>query len=300
MTIKATIIQDSWANGVRIVTFELEYQRFIHAELMTHRLFSRNAASSRAVPIEKMLAHILESPAEPVHWGANQAGMSAKAELSGQALSDVKAWWSAAKDSAVEWSRILSEKGLHKQIANRVTEPFQIMKTIVTTTELDNWFALREHEDAQPEIHALATAMREAMEASEPMALLPEEWHVPYVTRKPDSHIMHYLDANGSELTLQEAIMISGSCCAQVSYRKSDDTLEKAKLVYQRLVGSVPRHSSPFEHQARPMECSTIDWADAGWKSWDDGVTHVDSQGSFWSGNFRGWVQNRQLIDQEG
>lgn len=300
MTIKATIIQDSSSRGNRITTVELEYPRFIHAELLTHRLFSRNAASSRAVPIEKMLEHISSTPAEPVHWGINQAGMSAKEQLTGQALINAKAWWYSAKDSAVEWARIMSKGGGHKQWINRVTEPFQTMKTIVTATEYGNWFDLRDHEDAQPEIHALATATRIAMKNSVPVQLLPGEWHTPYVDRKEGPEMLHYFDTTGVEISLEDAIMISASSCAQVSYRKTDGSLEKAKLVYDRLVGATPRHSSPFEHQASPVQNNVINWdvtnGDA-WLDWEKGVTHVDSEGTFWSGNFKGWIQNRQLID---
>ena len=61
----------------RITTLELEYPRFIHAELMTHRVFSRNSSSSRAIPIQTMINHIKATTAIPIHWGKNQSGMQA-------------------------------------------------------------------------------------------------------------------------------------------------------------------------------------------------------------------------------
>lgn len=296
MTIKATVIQDSTHMGKRITTFELEYPRFIHAELMTHRQFSRNAASSRAIPIEKMISHVVENPAAPIHWGANQPGMQAKQELGELAKFNAKTIWQLAVDSAISWAKELSSTGAHKQIANRITEPFQTMKTIVTATEWDNWFWLREHPDAQPEIHELARCMREAMESSTPLTLNPGEWHVPYVERhRWDTVGPVYYAISGVQVTLEEAQMISASCCAQVSYRKTDDSLEKARMVYSRLVDSEPVHASPVEHQATPMDSPRTYLGDSH-EAWETGVTHLDRKGHFWSGNFKGWIQFRQLV----
>lgn len=293
--IKATVIQDSISMGKRITTFELEYPRFIHAELLTHRHFSRNAASSRAIPIEKMISHVMENPAAPIHWGANQAGMQAKEELLELAKFNAKIVWRLAVDSAVSGAKEMSSVGVHKQIANRITEPFQVMKTIVTATEWDNWFWLREHPDAQPEIHELARCMREAMEKSIPLEIGPGEWHVPYVDRGFDvDELTLFYSTGGNKLTLKEAQMISASCCAQVSYRKTDDSLDKAKMVFSRLIDSEPVHASPVEHQATPMTNSATHLGDFG--SWEPGVTHMDRKGHFWSGNFQGWIQFRQLI----
>lgn len=293
--IKATIVQDSISHGVRIITYELEYHRYIHAELMTHRMFSRNAASSRAVPVKAMLQHIKDNPAVPTYWGANQAGMSAKEELKGQSLAEVKYMWFEAMQQVIDISEQMSEKGLHKQIANRPTEWAQIMKTVVTMTEDANWFWLRDHKDAQPEIAALAKAMQQAKDLSTPLQLRAGDLHVPYVQRFQDQVGQVYYSTDNFKTTLdkQTALIISASCCAQVSYRKSDDSLEKAKMVYDRLIESEPVHASPIEHQATPMIEAHID---ASKGPWQEGITHVDRRGQFWSGNFRGWIQHRQLI----
>jgi len=293
--ISAKITQDSIANNVRIITYELDYHRYIHAELMTHRLFSRNAASSRAVPVRVMLEHITNNPAIPTYWGANQAGMSSKEELTGKFLEDAKFAWEKAIHQSVANSLELSDCGLHKQLANRPTEWAQIMKTVVTMTEDANWFWLRDHKDAQPEIAALAKAMLEAKDASIPMQLRAGDLHVPYVQRRQDEsgQVSYSTDEFKTTLDKQTALTISASCCAQVSYRKSDDSLEKAKMVYDRLILSEPVHASPIEHQATPMEKAHID-ATSG--QWQEGITHVDRKGQFWSGNFRGWIQQRQLI----
>ena len=291
--ISAKIIQDSVTlKGDRITTFELEYPRFIHSELMTHRQFSRNAASSRAVPIERMIKHVHEHPAEPVHWGKNQPGMQAKVELEGEELALAKHGWRAACASACEWSAWLSSQGVHKQIANRVTEPFQTMKTVVTATEYHNWFWLRHHADAQPEIYELADKMHYAMWKSHPTTIYENEWHVPYVKREFDTNRslgITYMTDRGEVLTVSQARKVSASCCAQVSYRLQDDSVEKAEMIFDKLITSQPAHASPVEHQATPVVQSTN-------QDWPHGVTHQDREGYLWSGNFKHWSQYRKIL----
>jgi hypothetical protein len=290
MTIKATIIADSISpGGTRLTTFEFEYPRFIHAEVMTHRMLSKNAASSRAIPIEKMHEAIKTDPGMPIYWGKNQSGMQAKEELTGDDLVHAKEWWLMAQSDALEWSGDLAKLGLHKQIANRVTEPYQTMKTIISGTEWANFFWLRTHQDAQPEFQRLALSAKAAMDISAPLALKPGQWHLPYIKTELDSfgHITYSTDI---KLDLEDAKIISASCCAQVSYRKNDDSLDKAKAIYARLVGTDPVHASPVEHQASPMPKVV------GFTTWPKGITHRGRNGSLWSGNFKDWIQLRQLI----
>lgn len=290
--IKAKIIADSVSavNGQRITTFELEYPRFIHSELMTHRLFSRNAMSSRAVPIEKMLSYVRYGPAVPVHWGINQAGMQAKAELQGEEQKVVADLWQEAAQGAAYFASKLSSKGLHKQIVNRILEPFQLMKTVLTATEFDNFFWLRCHEDAQPEIKELAERMYEQLEWNKCLTIELDagDWHTPYYEAG------YWLQDD--ETPLEDALAISSSCCAQVSYRLLDDSIEKARKVYQRLVESTPVHASPFEHCASPMKYEKLNKNSLA-SGWEKGTTHMDKEYKFWSGNFKSWIQYRQLID---
>lgn len=308
--ISAKIIAISIApNGQMIVTWELEYQRFIHGEFMTHRLFSRNAASSRAIPVSTIIKQVEDNPAMPIHFGQNQSGMQAKQELSPVLKIGAKWAWKMAAKAAVKWANTMVKIGLHKQATNRILEPFQTMKTVMTATCMDNFFWLRNHEDAQPEIRELARLMWEELELMRPFAqkLSPGQWHTPYVYsgyHMDTNEFVYYIygdESNGEDyqifLTEQEALQVSSSCCAQVSYRKLDDTLEKAQMVYQRLVDSEPVHASPFEHQATPMENPEFFCGDCQQQpDWEDGVTHADRNGKFWSGNFVGWIQHRQLI----
>lgn len=297
--ITATIIQDSITKeGKRITTFELDYPRFIHAELMTHRMFSRNAASSRAIPVATMHEHILANPATPVVWQKNQAGMQSKEDLVGVPLEIAKEVWAHAVELAIGASQDLLDAGLHKQWANRPTEFAQMMKTIVTATEYVNWFYLRDHDDAQPEIHELARCKRQAMEQSVPEVLEYNEWHVPYVERRrtQETNKMYYVSGDRA-LTSKEALMVSASCCAQVSYRKLDDTLEKAEMIYNKLINSKPEHASPIEHQATPMAISRASSVmECAPYNWEEGITHMNDKCEYGSGNFYGWLQHRHLI----
>ena len=276
--ITAKIIADSVSmEGIRLTTFELEYPRFIHSEFMTHRVFSRNAASSRAIPVAKMHEMIETEPAMPVHWGKNQPGMQAHEELEGVIKQGAIDTWKEAAKESVRWAKVMADIGVHKQIVNRITEPFTNIKTVVTSTEWANFFNLRYHADAQPEIFELAKMMRHAIDVSIPTAMVAGDWHLPYDP--------------GTGFTLDQRKMISASCCAQVSYRKNDDTLEKAQSIYNRLIHSQPCHASPVEHQATPISL----WAKTG-RGWENGITHQDRHRQLWSNNFRGWVQNRAML----
>lgn len=290
--ITATIIKDSISEfGDRITTFELEYPRFIHGELMTHRMFSRNAMSSRAVPVSKMIEQVRTNPAMPIHWGKNQAGMQAKEEHSN--IGACQESWGVAAESVADVAEVWSEEGLHKQVVNRILEPFQMMKTIVTATEYGNFFNLRCHADAQPEIHELADLMLDCMNESEPVILKAGEWHTPYVDnfRASDGDAILEYHVNNIGVNLEEALKVSASCCAQVSYRLLDNSVEKAIMIYDKLIESKPIHASPFEHQAKVMQRPT-----RGSFDWDAGTTHEDRLGYRWSGNFKGWIQYRQLL----
>lgn len=297
--ITAKIIADSESDdGNRMTTMEIEYPRFILAELNTHRMLSKNSASSRAIPVRAMHKHIRENTAAPVSWGINQPGMKAREDLVGADLSWAKYTWSKARDSAIDYAQQLADLSIHKQITNRITEPWMLMKTVISGTEWANFFWLRNHPDAQPEIQVLASKMKHAMDESNPEYITYNEWHLPYVRSVRNRYgTLEYLDTENNLMSLVDARVVSASCCAQVSYRKSDDSLEKAQRVFAQLIESVPAHASPIEHQATPMPYEVMCAYEP--ETWVDGVTHVSANGDLWSGNLRGWVQFRKLIPTE-
>lgn len=312
--ISATIIAHSKSvvDGGEIITFELEYHRYIHGEFMTHRLFSRNAASSRAIPVAKMIDLVRTSPATPIHWGKNQAGMQAKEECNNKLnwykyedLTRTDAW-KTGMFNAMEVAEAFSEAGYHKQIVNRLLEPFQMIKVVVTATEWDNFFWLRFHDKAQPEIYELARCMLAAKKRSVPEVLNVGEWHTPYVSHLRTEDGIQYVvedsDEQGFYVSLDKALHVSASCCAQVSYRKTDNSLEKGEKVWQMLTTDDRLHGSPMEHQATPLcwESVVTVWGrafgDEDDKDLPDGITHLDRDGNLWSNNFKGWIQHRALI----
>ncbi len=308
--ISATIIAHSKSavDGKEIITYELEYHRYIHSESMTHRTFSRNAASSRAIPVSKMIDLVRTSPATPIHWGKNQAGMQADKEIENVKSSGIEKWWKdCAIQSCNEAHEMITNLGIHKQITNRLLEPFQMIKVVVTATEWDNFFWLRFHKAAQPEIQELARCMLVAKKRSVAEVLQIGEWHTPYVDHwRDDSGGLMYgvkVDKESKYYPIQwlnwvDALKVSSSCSAQVSYRKTDDSLEKADKVWQMLTTDERIHSSPTEHQATPIEAMNSFWG-MDLDAWDipKGVTHVDiKDGNLWSNNFCGWIQHRALI----
>ncbi|WIL78429.1 putative thymidylate synthase [Escherichia phage vB_EcoM_366V_SA_NWU] len=315
----AKIIADSISEkGKRITTFELEYPRIIHSELMTHRVFSRNAMSSRAVPVGKMLQQIVENPAMPVRFGVNKRGMEdggehdqkIRVEYTDMELTPEEFWKEAAKNAAWHAEKF-ALAGYHKQVCNRLVEPFQRMKTVVTSTEWNNFFHLRCWHDADPTIQMLANCMWDALMNSTPETLKPGQWHTPYVEHVYLDGEFNYAvrDTEGKLCILdtKEALSISASCCAQVSYRNIDSTFEKADSVAKKLIGGDRIHASPYEHQATPMDHDNamerlnyyLSSCEITQDScvWQEGVTHQDRDGKFWSANFCGWVQHRQLLN---
>ena len=299
--ISAKVIADSVClKGVRMTTMEIEYPRFILAELNTHRMLSKNSASSRAIPVKAMHEFIRANPATPVSWGKNQPGMKADEQVGSTVAEEAEQVWNQAKEDALHWADALAHKlAIHKQIANRITEPWMTMKTVISGTEWNNFFHLRNHADAQPEIKTLAEAMTVAYTTHLPVPLKPGQWHLPYITiaEYVPTGELQYLDSNFDPISLEEAKIISASCCAQVSYRKNDDSFDKAKKIYDQLIMSEPVHASPIEHQATPMDIDSMCRFEP--DTWQPGVTHVSANSDLWSGNLRGWIQYRKLIRNE-
>jgi len=300
MGFEAKVLADSVSPaGQRLTTLEATFPRFILAEFNTHRVFSRNSASSRAIPVAKQLRRLLDDPYVPIEFGSNKPGMQAGRPLTGAARDAAEAEWLRARDDAVrhvlglitspenvagfndlhecleaaqgslkeppaEWLNV------HKQVANRLLEPFMWHTVIVSSTTWENFFNLRCHPDAQPEIRLIATKMRDAVERSVPTRLEPDEWHLPLIG-----------EAEREEASSPEELAkISIGRCARVSYLTHAGTrdLSADVALYDRLLES--GHMSPMEHAARPMTPAELDRSE-------------------WSGNFQGWIPHRKLIPGE-
>jgi hypothetical protein len=277
--IEASISQHT---SQKLITFSLRYWRPIHTEVMTHRKFTRNASSSRAIPTAKLLEEVRTNPAGPVHWGKNQPGMQAHEEheglivhpRTGRLMGREEAWSTMASENA-DWAEAWAEAGYHKQIVNRIIEPYSRITVLVTSTDWDNWYSLRAHVDAQPEIQDLAYTMLKLVpdvpsrNVHEGKLEDARTWHLPFVSMQ--ERVSH---------SVPDLLAMSAARCARVSYLthdKQNPTLEQDDGLYRRLVESKPLHASPLEHQA-----------------------HCTSQNRA-SRNFDGgWLQHRALLESAG
>jgi thymidylate synthase ThyX len=302
-------------------TFEIEYPRLILAELNTHRMLSKNSASSRAIPYAKMLQQLT---ARPVRFGEANPGMQDKGTdhsgivlyaeesygLCDRRISEytAEAAWESAKEDALKWAKGFYEAGFHKQVYNRLVEPFQMMKTVISGTEWANFFWLRDHGAADPTIAELAGVMKVADECTEAETLQPGEWHLPYIdTFRDGTGTLVYGDFEGltfTRYTLEDAIKVSCARCAAVSFRNVDYGLEKSREVYERLVGDERKHASAFEHCGTPMKAAQHEtWIESNIptipETWEPGISHMTRDRKLWSGNLKGFVQYRKLIPGE-
>lgn len=276
--------------------------------LMYDPNISRNGRSSRAVPVPRMIQEVMDDPVVPIRWGKAQPGMQAYEEH--DALVPVP-WidfepeittrgvrrtivrhpmppeqaWLNARDKAVEVARAFHEAGYHKQVINRLLEPFMHIDTLVTATNWSNWFALRDHHAAEPHIEKLAQEMRSAIGAAKPKYLQHGEWHLPYADRPEDHEAVA-----GFADPLQTRIKLSVARCARISYAPfdGDASIEKELERYDLLVGSQPLHASPAEHQATPDLAIPV-----------NAKREVIYQKPHLSGNLKGWIQYRKTLPGE-
>lgn len=305
----AVVIADSISDqDVRITTFQLRYWRAIHAELMTHRVFSRNAGSSRARPSKAIIEQVAYDPWGPIIWGLNEPGMQANSVADIDVEMESLWSWRNAATRAANSATALLDLGLHKQIVNRVLEPFTYIDVVVTATDYANWFALRLDKDAQPEIQQLAQAMKDAMDASKPVFLKSGEWHLPYITTndyaEAQNHISYVISKDRPETLLDLLKKISAARCARTSYKAFDGkvaSIDDDLSLFDKLMSGNLKHASPTEHQATPD-------IKIGFRNIDPSTqTREDPYGlceSIWKNpklhaNFRGWIQFRKTIPNE-
>lgn len=305
MSIEAYIIADSvGVDAKRILTYELLYPLMIHAELMTHRVFSRNAASSRAIPTARMLAAISEDCAKPAEWRMNEPGMQGHTTANEVTVASAELIWHKAMSDAMRHAKALDALGLHKQHVNRVLAPFTHIRTVVTSTQWQNWDGLRNHEDADPTIAALARKMIAVREKSEPSLLLEGAWHLPYadgketmascldfVTSGENTLLLERLGISlhnaPDRIALEVAKRVSASRCARTSYKTHDGQLSTVAAdmkLFEKLVTATLLHASPLEHQVTPDNWLTRN------KRWMTPLSH---------GNLVGWQQFRKQFPFE-
>ena len=324
--VEVVLHSKSSVTGKELITFLVNHPRLVHSEELKHRQFSFSAASSRAIPFDKMLKQL---SGKPVSFGKNQSGMQAGEDhnelINGMYTPDE--WWDLAKLSAINFSRGFADAGYHKQVSGRLSEPFQMIRVLVSATETDNFYWLRDDKAADPTLAEQARCMREAHKLSTPQTLNPGEWHLPFVEYY--NEVIGEADDGNSilgpqqfyigdmlvgeeaqELTLDEAIKVSCARSAATSFRNENYGLEKSLQVYDRLVNGDKVHAGALEHCGTPMakrvenlgtHMSRKDWVNIpnDPKSWQDGISHMDKDRNLWSGNFQGFIQHRKLVPNE-
>jgi thymidylate synthase ThyX len=271
MRSSATILAHSISPaGVALATLEVVLPRIVLAEFNTHRVFSRNSASSRAIPIEKMMARVKDDPFIPRNWGANQKGMQPGDEIDELNKECAIAEWLKARDNALVSAGWLLKYGVHKQYTNRLLEPWMWHTIIVSSTEWSNFFALRCHPMAQQEIRTVAEMMRDAIAASTPTPLGYGEWHMPIT---PDIETLMMAEGVG----LEELKKISAGRCARVSYTTHHGKRDPEADIALCSDLTTNGHMSPLEHVATPSAFFPTTF----------------------TGNFKGWIQFRKYVPHE-
>ena len=288
----AKIIADSVSpRGSRVTTMEATLHRFVLSELNTHRVFSRNSASSRAIPVEKQLAAFTDDPWYPVEWPAEQRGMQGGNELEGEELADAKKLLEDIHDftanAVSEYLNAHPEKSnrLHKSLINRVYEWGQSHKVIITATDWDGFWEQRCSPLAQPEIRVVAEQMQAAYNGSTPTPLDYGDWHLPYIDNEDYDaavQLIDYVPYNWEEEEHRDEVIetikqVSSARCARVSYLTHDGvrSIEKDIELYERLTSARPWHASPLEHVATPSPATDT------------------------PGNLRGWSQFRHIVEKD-
>lgn len=289
--VEAQVVADSVSvAGDRLTTMVVTLPRSALAELNTHRAFSRNSASSRAVPVPRMIEYVRRSPYMPRVFSVHKPGMNAHEfiEPGSPAWPDVLAWWQQSVETALRQAQAGLELGVHKQDVNRILEPYLMHTVVVSSTEWDNFFDQRLATDvagaplAYLPIYDAAVAMRDALTASSPRPVDGDDWHTPFVT----------VDERAA-LEPEQVRAVAAARSARVSYFTptgdrvvgTGPSLDADLRLCERLLnpgqGAAP-HLSPFEHVATPAVPGTGNFT--GWRQWRANV-EANWKGLGWGGS---------------
>jgi len=308
------IAHSSYDGGPDLITVQATGRRFILAELNTHRVLSKNSASSRAIPFHKQVRRILESLALPEVWPAEQKGMQGGEPLGVHEELEAEEIWKQASANAIDAAQELADLGVHKSVINRLLEPFMWHTVLMTGTAWENFFAQRCSPLAQPEIRVMAEAIRTAIQNSEPTKLEPGEWHLPYIDEQTRGEIAGHAHTDHTVAIMDGedpgdferrgwsmATKVSAARCARVSYLTQEGTrdIEADLGLYEKLTTAQPPHWSPLEHVATPWPENRQEF-DLGFgfvglddgKSYEPATEHLPRVG-----NLLGWRSLRTEVE---
>jgi hypothetical protein len=261
--------------SARIITFEVYAPRYLLAEVNTHGVLAKSAASSRAIPVAKRISMVQREPFVPDSFGKNRPGMQSTEALDAATQEQAKKIWADAIEDALEHAERLKGLDAHKQFANRVLEPYTYYSGVLTATEWDNFWWLRVSEDADPGFKVLARKMKEACDASDPE---PSDYHLPYITQ----------DEINSDIPRSTLLRVSAARCARVSYVSLEtgklSTLDEDLDLIAKLTKPTGAHLSPFDHPAMADRLITRN-DELFWRN-------PELHGRFW-----GWVPFRNELE---
>lgn len=307
--------------GRKVYTLHLRYPRIIHGEMMTHRVFNRNARSSRAVPVMTMLNDIRTNPFIPWHWTRNQRGMQGlggwqqkillkdSAALHTDADTPVsrEAAWLWGRDFACDLAESFADAEYHKQVANRLIEPWMWMDLLVTATDWQNFLHLRDHADAEPHIRDLAELVGIALKQAKVQELYPGQWHLPYITDEDWELARAAVRPDHGGLAphgfVEDVLKkISAARCARISYKPFDGeaSFERELERFEMLVSNDAIHASPLEHQCQPDKIVTVE--SSYWAEGDELLKDVSTEGGLYPelhGSLRDFIQFRKTVPNE-
>lgn len=285
-------------NGVHLLTWEVLHPRFILAEVNTHRVLTRNGASSRAIPFLKMADLIRSNMAGPLQWLLNRPGMVTTEIMAPDLAAECDEIWQEAFADALKHATRLNERNASKQYVNRLLEPFMMQRTLISSTRWENFYKLRNHPDAQPEFKEIAAMMDEIDCNSVPIERSCHDshgWHLPYITPEDwtaasayhhDDNLTHkvysdVLPIGESYNTTTNLLVMCSARCARTSYKTFDGETPPIANDYRTFgkLATDPLHASPMEHPAFPL----------------DDARHDPSV----TGNFHGWAQLRHMMPNE-
>lgn len=185
--------------GSRLTTFRLEFPTQILKEVNTHTILSRNASSSRAIPVKTKLEYLYGNADKgiapqfyrPMSVGKNRGGMQATETVDSVASDAFYNEWALLFDDVTKTVERMNALGVHKQEVNPLLEAFDWTRQVLSGTDWDNFFALRTHRDAKPAFRYLARAMYLAREKSTPKFLREQDWHLPFISEQDASRIRY-------------------------------------------------------------------------------------------------------------
>jgi thymidylate synthase ThyX len=264
--IEAKIIADSLSpREDRLTTIECKFPRFILPEVNTHRMISKSAKSSRAIPLSDRIAEVREHPYVPIHWGKSQKGMVAESELDMLVQLEAESVWREAAQAAADYAEYLGKLKLHKQTASRILEPYIWQVNVMSSTDFGwkNLIKLRDHPDAQPEFRELAKKIRIALDDSRPKKVAYGQMHLPYIS-----------DEDLKEFGIYKCQKASVARVARTSYGNQGGwNIQEDLNLERRLFSANPRHDAPYEMPACPSSDNDV------------------------PGNYQGWSQLRHNLD---